>query len=100
VRSLAITENGAAYTDPPVVDGRLHDPQRTRYLAEHVSAAGEALGDGVPLAAYFVWSLLDNFEWAQGYSNRFGVVHVDFATQRRTLKDSGRWYRSQIARSI
>ncbi len=99
VGSLAVTENGAAYADPPVVDGRVHDPERTRYLAEHIDAVGQAIGDGVPVMAYFVWSLLDNFEWAQGYSNRFGVVHVDFATQQRTLKDSGRWYRSLIAPS-
>jgi len=100
VRGLAVTENGAAYADPPVVDGRLHDPQRTRYLAEHVAAVGEAIGAGVPVMGYFAWSLLDNFEWAQGYANRFGLVHVDYATQRRTLKDSGRWYRSLIARSV
>jgi beta-glucosidase len=100
VRSLAVTENGAAYVDPPVVDGRLHDPERTRYLAEHVAAVGQAIGAGVPVMGYFAWSLMDNFEWGQGYTNRFGVVHVDYATQRRTLKDSGRWYRSMIASSV
>jgi beta-glucosidase len=99
VGSLAVTENGAAYTDAPPIDGQLHDPERTRYLARHVAAVGEALGEGVPLVAYFVWSLLDNFEWAQGYRNRFGLVYVDYASQRRVLKDSGRWYRSLIARS-
>jgi beta-glucosidase len=97
VRSLAVTENGAAYADAPVVDGRLHDPERTRYLAEHVAAVGQALSDGAPLMAYFVWSFLDNFEWAQGFSNRFGLVSVDYATQQRTVKDSGRWYRRLIA---
>jgi beta-glucosidase len=97
VRDLAVTENGAAYTDPAVVDRRVHDPERTRYLAEHIEAVGQAIGDGAPVTAYFVWSLLDNFEWAQGYSNRFGIIRVDYATQRRTLKDSGRWYRSLIA---
>jgi beta-glucosidase len=99
IRSVAVTENGAAYADPPAVDGRLHDPERTQYLAGHVAAVGEALSDGVPVTAYFVWSLLDNFEWAQGFSKRFGVVYVDYATQRRILKDSGRWYRSLIAAS-
>jgi beta-glucosidase len=83
-----------------VVDGRLHDPERTRYLAEHVAAVGQAIGAGVPVMGYFAWSLMDNFEWGQGYTNRFGVVHVDYATQRRTLKDSGRWYRSMIASSV
>ncbi len=97
VGSLAVTENGAAYADPPAVAGRLHDPQRTRYLAGHIAAVGDAIGEGVPVSAYFVWSLVDNFEWAQGYSNRFGLVHVDYATQKRTLKDSGRWYRELIA---
>jgi beta-glucosidase len=97
VQSLAVTENGAAYADPPAVDGQLHDPERTRYLAEHVAAVGQAIGDGVPMTAYFAWSFLDNFEWAQGYSNRFGLVHVDYATQQRILKDSGRWYRNLIA---
>ncbi|MCA1644475.1 MAG: beta-glucosidase [Chloroflexi bacterium] len=99
VRSLAVTENGAAYADTPAADGQVHDPERTRYLAGHVAAAGQAIGAGVPLTAYFAWSFLDNFEWAKGYSRRFGVVYVDFATQRRTVKDSGRWYRSLIARS-
>jgi len=97
VRTLAITENGAAYTDPPPVDGRLHDPERTRYIAAHVAAVGQAIEAGVPVSGYFAWSLLDNFEWAQGFSNRFGVVYVDYASQQRTLKDSGRWYRSLIA---
>ncbi len=64
--------------------------------AEHVAAAGHALSAGVPLTAYFAWSLLDNFEWAQGFGNRFGLVHVDYASQRCVLKDSGRWYRSPI----
>jgi beta-glucosidase len=93
VTSVVVTENGAAYADPPAVDGRLRDPERTRYLAEHIGAVGQAIRAGVPVAGYFVWSLLDNFEWAHGYSNRFGLVHVDYGTQRRTLKDSGRWYR-------
>jgi beta-glucosidase len=97
VRSLAVTENGAAYADTPPIDGRLHDPERTRYIAEHVAAVGQAVEDGVPVTAYFAWSLLDNFEWAQGFSNRFGLVYVDYATQRRILKDSGRWYRDLIA---
>jgi beta-glucosidase len=97
VQRVAVTENGAAYADAPSPDGQLHDPERTRYIAEHVAALGQALAAGVPLTAYFVWSLLDNFEWAKGYSNRFGLVYVDFATQERLLKDSGRWYRSLVS---
>jgi beta-glucosidase len=97
VRSLAITENGAAYLDTPPLDGRVPDPERTRYLAEHIAAVGQAIADGVPLVGYFAWSLLDNFEWAHGFSKRFGLVYVDYATQRRVLKDSGRWYRAMIA---
>jgi beta-glucosidase len=99
VGSLAVTENGAAYADTPVVNGYLHDPERVRYLQEHIAAVGQALGDGIPVEAYFVWSLLDNFEWARGYSCRFGVIHVDYNSQRRVVKDSGRWYRSLISSS-
>ena len=97
VRELVVTENGAAYADPGPRNGRVADPQRTRYLAEHLAAAAEAIADGVPLAGYFAWTLLDNFEWAWGFSRRFGLVHVDFASQRRTLKDSAHWYRRFIA---
>jgi beta-glucosidase len=96
VGSLAVTENGAAYADPPPADGQLHDPERTQYLAQHIQAVGQALAAGVPLVAYFVWSFLDNFEWAKGFSHRFGLVYVDYATQRRVLKDSGRWYQRMI----
>ncbi len=97
VREMAITENGAAYPDPPPVGGRVHDPERTRYLAGHIAAVGEAITAGAPVTGYFVWSFLDNFEWAQGYLNRFGLVYVDYASQQRTLKDSGRWYQRLIA---
>ena len=97
VSDLVITENGAAYADAVSVDGAVHDAERTRYIAEHIHAVGAAIQIGVPVTGYFVWSLLDNFEWAQGYSNRFGLVYVDYATQRRTVKDSGRWYQGMIA---
>jgi beta-glucosidase len=96
-RDLVITENGAAYADAVAVDGAVHDAERTRYIAEHIDAVGEAIQKGVPVTGYFVWSLLDNFEWAQGYANRFGLVYVDYATQRRTVKDSGRWYQAMLA---
>ncbi|CAN5700251.1 GH1 family beta-glucosidase [soil metagenome] len=95
-REIVISENGAAYPDPVAADGVVHDQDRLRYLARHLHAAADALDEGVPLSGYFVWSLLDNFEWSLGYGKRFGMVHVDFETQRRTLKDSGRWYQSLV----
>ena len=97
VPPMAITENGAAYTDAAPTDGQLHDPERIRYLAGHVDAVAQAISAGVPVTGYFVWSFLDNFEWAWGYGSRFGLVHVDYATQQRTIKDSGRWYQRLIA---
>ncbi|MFH5824069.1 GH1 family beta-glucosidase [Georgenia sp. AZ-5] len=89
---LMVTENGAAYDDVVGPDGAVHDPERVDYLRRHLDAVGRALEDGVDVRGYFVWSLLDNFEWAYGYSKRFGIVHVDYETQRRTPKDSARWY--------
>jgi beta-glucosidase len=94
---LLITENGAAFPDRVDDAGRVRDPDRVEYLRAHVEAARRAVEAGVPLGGYFVWSFLDNFEWAAGYSKRFGLVHVDFATQRRILKDSGRWYARLVA---
>ena len=96
---LYVTENGAAYPDVVGADGQVHDAERTAYLASHLAACADALADGVPLRGYFVWSLLDNFEWAFGYSKRFGIVHVDYATQRRRVKDSGHWYAGLIRRA-
>ncbi|HXQ21518.1 MAG TPA: GH1 family beta-glucosidase [Candidatus Acidoferrales bacterium] len=93
---IYITENGAAFEDA-VVGGVVDDPQRTDYLRTHLVVAHRAIHDGVKLRGYFCWSLLDNFEWAFGYSKRFGIVHVDFATQRRLIKASGRFY-SAVAR--
>jgi beta-glucosidase len=94
---MMVTENGAAYADT-VVDGAVHDDARIAYLRDHLAAAHEALRAGVDLRGYYVWSLLDNFEWAYGYSQRFGLIHVDYTTQARTLKDSAYWYRDVIAR--
>jgi beta-glucosidase len=94
---LVVTENGAAYPDERSADGAVHDPDRVAYLREHLTAAHEAMLAGVDLRGYFVWSLLDNFEWAYGYAKRFGIVHVDYATQQRTWKDSAHWYRDVIA---
>ncbi|QWC17037.1 beta-glucosidase [Cellulomonas dongxiuzhuiae] len=93
---LAITENGAAFYDTVTQDGRVHDAERVAYLHDHLDAVGEALDKGVDVRGYFVWSLFDNFEWAYGYDRRFGVVHVDYDTQVRTLKDSARWYRELV----
>jgi beta-glucosidase len=88
---LYITENGSAFPDE-VSDGAVHDADRTAYLAGHLRACHRAIEAGVPLRGYFVWSLMDNFEWAFGYSKRFGIVHVDYETQVRTLKDSAHFY--------
>jgi beta-glucosidase len=93
---IYLTENGAAFSDPPLVDGSVDDRLRVRYLDEHVRAAAAAIGAGVDLRGTFVWSLLDNFEWAWGYTKRFGLVHVDFETQLRTPKRSAHWYRELI----
>ena len=92
-----ITENGAAYPDTVGPDGRIRDDHRVQYLAGHVGAAADALAAGVPLTGYHVWSALDNYEWSLGYTRRFGLVHVDFESQRRTLKDSADWYGRLIA---
>ena len=87
-----LTENGSTYEDELLPDGRIEDLQRRSYLARHLAAARDARAQGVPLRGYFAWSLLDNFEWAEGYTRRFGLVHVDYATQQRRIKASGRWY--------
>jgi beta-glucosidase len=88
---MLVTENGAAYDDV-VEDGQVDDPGRESFLHEHLLEAYRAVEDGVPLSGYFVWSLIDNFEWAAGYGKRFGVIYVDYATQERIVKRSGRWY--------
>jgi beta-glucosidase len=93
---LYITENGAAFYDPPTADGKVEDPLRVDYLRQHLLAAREAMRRGVDLRGYCVWSLLDNFEWALGYSKRFGIIHVDFETQKRTLKASAKFYKEVI----
>jgi beta-glucosidase len=95
---LYITENGRAAEDYVDPQGAVHDPERVRYLHEHLEAAARAIKDGVNLAGYFVWSLLDNFEWGWGYQKRFGIVFVDFSTQRRIPKSSATFY-SQVARA-
>lgn len=96
-KALFVTENGAAYPMEPGADGEVHDEPRRVYLEGHLAACCDAVDAGVPLQGYFAWSLLDNFEWAHGYRMRFGLVHVDFATQKRTIKNSARWL-SQVLR--
>jgi beta-glucosidase len=96
---LVITENGAAFADAPGTDGAVRDRERIAFLEGHLRAARRAMAHGVDLRGYFLWSFLDNFEWAYGYSKRFGIVHVDYGTQRRTPKESARWYSGVIARN-
>jgi len=89
---IEITESGCAYNDGPDAAGAIHDERRTKYHRGYLSAVAQALRKGADVRGYHAWSLLDNFEWAEGYSQRFGLAYVDFKTQRRTLKDSGRWF--------
>jgi beta-glucosidase len=96
IPTLYITENGIPVPDVVGADGRVHDPRRIRYLHDHLVQAHRAIEAGVPLHGYFVWSLTDNFEWAYGYKMRFGLAYVDFASQQRTMKDSGHWYAQVI----
>jgi beta-glucosidase len=95
--AIYVTENGAAFGDVRGHDGQVHDPERTEYLRSYIGAVGDAIADGAPVKGYFVWSLLDNFEWAYGYSKRFGIVYIDYPTLERVPKDSFYWYRDFIA---
>ena len=95
---MFIMENGAAYQDE-VVEDRVDDEQRRQYIESHLTAVADVIQRGVNIKGYFVWSLMDNFEWAEGYRKRFGIVHVDYATLRRTLKRSGLWYQSLLMTS-
>jgi len=96
---LAVTENGATFPEVVAPDGSVDDVERRHYLRRHVDALADARDAGVPVRAYFVWSLLDNFEWGEGFAKRFGIVHVDFGSQRRTLKTSGRWFHDLLTAS-
>ncbi|HSL63868.1 MAG TPA: GH1 family beta-glucosidase [Gaiellaceae bacterium] len=97
VESLYVTENGAAFDDVRAPDGAIDDQDRIAYLEQHLAAVARAIAEGVPVHGYFVWSLLDNFEWAEGYAKRFGIVYVDYETLERVPKASFRWYRDVIA---
>jgi len=91
--AMFITENGAAFPDEATPDGRVFDPRRIAYLDAHLRQVHRAIQDGVPLKGYFAWSLVDNFEWSHGYSKRFGLIYIFYATQQRIIKESGHWYR-------
>ena len=96
-RKIYITENGCSWSDGPGPDGRIRDVRRTKYLQDHFIAAHRAIKSGVPLEGYFVWALMDNFEWGLGLAQRFGLCHVDYTTLKRTPKDSALWYKKVIS---
>lgn len=96
-KAMVVTENGAAYPDRWNGDGHIADRQRIAYLQEHIQTIAQVMRQGVPVKGYVVWSFLDNYEWAEGYRKRFGLVYVDYPTQRRVIKDSGHWYASFVA---
>jgi beta-glucosidase len=98
--SIVITENGASFSDAPGPDGEVHDNDRIAYLRSHIGSMADAAEHGVPISGFFVWSFLDNLEWTSGFSQRFGLVHVDHTTQVRTIKDSGVWYRDLVASDL
>lgn len=95
--AIYITESGAAFHDTVDGDGRIHDPRRLAFLRDHMAAAADAISEGVPLRGYFVWTLMDNFEWQHGYTMRFGLFRVDYDTQKRSPKESAHWYRGVTA---
>jgi beta-glucosidase len=99
VKAVYITENGCGYDDEPVVNGEVLDLHRRDFLRGHLRELHRAISDGVPVRGYFLWSFLDNYEWEDGYQRRFGIVHVDFATQRRTPKLSSHYYSAVIAQN-
>ncbi len=96
---IHITENGAAYVDEVSADGEVHDPKRVSYYVRHLEQVHRAIEAGIPVKGYFAWSLMDNFEWAYGYSKRFGLVYVDYQTQQRIMKDSAKWYKAVIEKN-
>ena len=98
-KQLMVTENGASYADGPDKNGKVHDQRRIDYLQNHIQMVWKAIQAGIPVTAYLQWSLMDNFEWARGYSQRFGAIHVDYETQKRTIKDSAYWFSDVIKRN-
>lgn len=100
IAEIVISENGAAYDDEPNAMGDVEDVRRIDYLVGHIDAVSRAIDRGAPLTGYYAWSLMDNFEWAEGYSKRFGIIHVDFKTLKRTIKNSGKTYAAIIAANM
>jgi beta-glucosidase len=98
-KEIYITENGCSSSDVPAADGRVYDTDRVMYLRNYLSQLQRATSEGVPVKGYFLWSLMDNFEWADGYTNRFGLHHVDYGTQKRTPKLSAVFFREVIAKN-
>jgi beta-glucosidase len=96
---LYVTENGCSYGDRPGPDGRVHDQKRIEFLEGFIGQVARAIDEGADVRGYYLWTLIDNFEWATGFSQRFGIVDVDHETQMRTIKDSAYWYRDLIARN-
>ena len=96
---ILITENGMAILDFVMSDGKVHDPQRIEYMKAYLKGLQKAVDEGVPVIGYTYWSIMDNYEWAEGYDKRFGLVYVDYQTQKRTRKDSSYWYADVIARN-
>jgi len=95
-RAIYITENGVAFLDKLDKEAKVKDDQRISYLKEHISFVHKAIEEGIKLKGYFVWSLMDNFEWTYGYSKRFGLIYVDYPTQKRIFKESAYWYKKII----
>ena len=96
VDKIIVTENGAAFPDK-VEDGKVHDVKRKKFIQDYLENVLKAKKEGVNVQGYFAWTLMDNFEWAEGYHTRFGLVHIDFETQKRTIKDTGLWFQSFLA---
>ena len=99
IKEIIVTENGAAFPDE-IIDGKIDDHKRIKYLQDHITQVLRAKQEGVKVNGYFIWTLLDNFEWAEGYYPKFGLVHVDFATQKRTIKSSGYWYKNFLQSNL
>jgi len=97
-KQLMVTENGASYADGPDEHGKIHDQRRIEYLQSHLQVVWQAIQAGIPVTGYLQWSLMDNFEWARGYSQRFGAIYIDYETQKRTIKDSAYWFADFIKR--
>ena len=96
IPEIYVTENGAAFSDEVSPDGSIDDPKRLSYIRGHLKMVNKIIQAGAPVKGYFVWSLFDNFEWSYGYTKRFGIVRVDYETQKRTPKSSAKWYGQTI----